>query len=156
MNPDASADLLAQLRDIQSAPPAPFWPPAPGWWVLAVLVLLLLGWLLRGLWRIWRVNRRRRDLLVHLRSLRNEHDPVREPQSYLSSVNRLLKVAAMRAFPAEAPGALQGREWVDFLTAKHDHGGALEALATGQYQPEPEFDPRSLEAAVGQWLRRHG
>lgn len=156
MNPDANAELLAQLRDIHGAPPAPFWPPAPGWWILAALVLLLAAWVGWKLWRAWRVKQRRRSLLTHLHALRSTCDPASAPQSYLSSVNRLLKVAAMRAFPAEAPGSLQGEDWVAFLSAKQDHGGALEALATGPYQPQPEFDPAALESAAGDWLLRHG
>lgn len=156
MNPDASAELLSQLRDIQAAPPAPFWPPAPGWWVLAILVLLLLAWLARRAWRGWRVKQRRGALLAHLRNIRASYDPVDAPQRYLSSVNRLLKVAAMRAFPDETPGALQGEDWVAFLAAKQAQPNAFEALVCGPYQPQPEFDAGALEAAASEWLSRHG
>lgn len=158
---DASAELLSQLRDIQSAPPAPFWPPAPGWWVLAAIVLFVAGWLLLRAWRAWRVQQRRKALMMHLHALRQTHDPENAPQRYLSSVNRLLKVAAMRAFPAETPGALQGKDWVDFLVSKSSQAtpegnGALEPLATGPYQPQPLFDANSLESAAIHWLRRYG
>jgi len=39
--------LLDQLQPIIQPEPVPFWPPAPGWWVLLALVPLL-GY---GLWR---------------------------------------------------------------------------------------------------------
>ena len=39
MNPQ---DPLAQLRDIHLPEPVSWWPPAPGWWLLAVLVLIAL------------------------------------------------------------------------------------------------------------------
>ena len=39
MNPDA--DPLAELRDVILPPDPSFWPPAIGWWLLAVLAVVL-------------------------------------------------------------------------------------------------------------------
>ncbi len=173
MNPDGTIDLLAQLRDIHAAPPVPFWPPAPGWWVLGVLLLVLLAWITRLLWRRWRAGRRRKVLLEQLAALRQVHDPVAEPQAWLASVNRLLKIAAMRAHPGASPGTLQGAAWAAFLvgtqpgTTPTGEGsepgddtpapaGPFAPLAAGPYQPSPSFDAVALEVAVNDWLRRHG
>ncbi|MDD9890866.1 MAG: DUF4381 domain-containing protein, partial [Gammaproteobacteria bacterium] len=35
-----SEELLAQLADIHLPGEISYWPPAPGWWVLAALLLL--------------------------------------------------------------------------------------------------------------------
>ena len=37
MNPDAIVSLLEPLR---SPDAVPFWPPAPGWWVLGLIWLV--------------------------------------------------------------------------------------------------------------------
>lgn len=155
MTPGAGVDLLSQLRDIREAPPAPFWPPAPGWWVLAALLLVLLAWGLRLALRRWRAAARRKHLLHQLDSLRQAHDPVAEPQAWLSSVNRLLKVAAMHAFPDRSPGSLQGMDWAQFLAREGD-AERFAPLAVGPYQPSPDFDAASLEAAAREWIQRHG
>lgn len=155
MNPDDSAQLLAQLRDIHGAPEAPFWPPAPGWWVLAFLLLLAALWGARRFWLAWRVRRRRRTLLTHLEGLRERHDPEREPQAWLAAVNRLLKATALRAPSGGAAAALAGTDWSAYLSGTDDPG-AFEILAAGPYQPHPEFDADALERAAVAWIRRHG
>ncbi len=147
--------MLSQLRDIRSAPEAPFWPPAPGWWILALGLLAVLIGAVRGLRRRALASRRRQDLLARLGRLREEHDPEQEPQAWLAGVNRLLKVTAMRAFPAQAPGVLTGREWAAFLGEESDYE-AFAALAAGPYEPHPRFDAAALERAAEGWLRRHG
>jgi hypothetical protein len=160
-----SAQLLSQLRDIQGAPEAPFWPPAPGWWILALGLLVLLAWALRGLYRRAVARRRRLELVKRLERLRHQHDPEQEPQAWLAGVNRLLKVTAMRAFPEQAPGVLTGAAWVAFLGGATGAGAetgtgtgpdAFSALAAGPYEPHPDFDARVLERAAEDWLRRHG
>jgi hypothetical protein len=41
---DQSANLLTQLRDIQVPEPISWWPPAPGWWLLALVSIIALGY----------------------------------------------------------------------------------------------------------------
>ena len=103
-------------------------------------------------------------------------DPVEDPQAWLAAVNRLLKVAAMRAYPEASPGTLQGDAWTAFLAGAaandtpRDPGddstppadgsaygsGPFAALAAGPYQPRPNFDAAALEGAASEWLSRHG
>lgn len=51
MNPQ---DPLSQLRDIHLPATGGFWPPAPGWWLLALILLLSLAGL------CWLLHRRHR------------------------------------------------------------------------------------------------
>ena len=48
-----TADLLAGLRDYHLPEPISWWPPAPGWWLLASLAVAALAVLL-----LWRRERR--------------------------------------------------------------------------------------------------
>lgn len=158
MNPQAP-DLLAQLRDIHAAPPSPWWPPAPGWWVLAALLLLALAW---GVWRYLRARRRRlrrQRLLDHLDLLASTLDPRHEPRAFIAAVNGLLKLVALRAFPDRDCAPMQGSAWVAFLGEGLPDAGttpAFEALAEGPYRPDPRFDPETLTSAARQWIRLHG
>lgn len=155
MNPD----LLSQLRDIHAAAPAPWWPPAPGWWVLALLVLVLLGWLGRRLLARLRVHQRRKQMLGWVEHLNANIDPQRDPQAYLSTLNRIFKLVAMRAFPAQQCAALNGQDWADFLIDKMKKSPSAESLgvlATGPYDPAPKFDPELMSELTRDWIRQHG
>jgi hypothetical protein len=155
MNPD----LLSQLRDIHTVAPAPWWPPAPGWWVLAVLVLLLLVWLGRRMLARLRMHKRRKQMLGWVDHLNANIDPRRNPQAYLSTLNRIFKLVALRAFPDQPCAALNGQEWVDFLIEKM-HGSpaaeSLKVLASGPYDPSPKFDHELLSGLTRRWIRQYG
>ncbi len=155
MNPD----LLSQLRDIHTTPEVPWWPPAPGWWVLAVLVLLGLTWLgRRGLARL-RDHQRRKQMLAWVEHLNTAIDAEKEPQAYLATLNRIFKLVALRAFPNERCAVLAGQEWVDFLQGQIGDcatSDSLSVLASGPYDPAPHFDADKLSELTRRWIRRHG
>lgn len=155
MNPD----LLSQLRDIHGAPPVPWWPPAPGWWVLAFLALALLVWVGRRLLARLRIRRRRKQMLGWVDHLNATTDPQREPQAYLSTLNRIFKLVALRAFPEQHCAAMAGSEWVGFLRdnmSQSQSEDALGVLGSGPYDPAPRFDPEVMCDLTRTWIRRHG
>jgi len=155
MNPD----LLSQLRDIHTTPPLPWWPPAPGWWVLVSILLLVLVWLGRRGMARYRVGQRRKQMLAWVEQLNNSVDAEREPQVWLATLNRIFKVVALRAFPDRHCAVLAGQEWVDFLVSQFgnpDAAGPLAALASGPYDPAPRFDADELSELTRLWIRRHG
>jgi hypothetical protein len=155
MNPD----LASQLRDIHSAPPVSWWPPAPGWWLLAFLVLLLLFFAGRRLLRGYRVRQRRKQMLGWVDHLDASIDPEREPQAYLSTLNRIFKLVALRAFPDRHCAAMAGGDWTEFVVEKmrdSESADALDILATGPYDPRPQFDPAVMSELTRDWIRRYG
>ena len=155
MNPD----LLSQLRDIHASQPVPWWPPAPGWWVLAGILLLVLVWLGRRGMARYRDRKRRRQMLAWVDHLNSAVDAEREPQVWLATLNRIFKLVALRAFPDRHCAVLAGQEWVDFLVSQIDKpeaAGPLAALASGPYDPAPHFDADQLSDLTRLWIRRHG
>ena len=156
---EADADLLSQLRDIHGAADPGWWPPAPGWWVVGFLVLVLAAYLFYLGYRRWLVLRRRRRLLDALSAIGRDFDAERQPHEYLARVNRLFRVVALRAFPGTTCARLQGADWVSFISGllpQHDSGASLAALAAGPYQPTPAFDARGLQAMARLWVEKYG
>ncbi|MGK2926033.1 MAG: DUF4381 domain-containing protein [Lysobacterales bacterium] len=158
MNPE-DAQLLARLRDIHGAADPGWWPPAPGWWVLALLLLLALALALRALARSLAVARRRRRWLQALDALERESNPAERPHDYLANLNRLFRAVAVKAFPGTGCARLQGFEWVAFIRSllpENPAADSLEALASGPYEPAPQFDAAALREQARAWVRRYG
>ena len=61
-------DPLAQLRDIHSPEAIPVWPPALGWWLLALMALICAILITRFLLR------RQRDRIYRLEALQKLDD----------------------------------------------------------------------------------
>ena len=154
-----NAQLLAQLRDIHAAADPGWWPPAPGWWVLAALAALGLFFTLRSLVRKWQARRRRRAWLLALAEVDRQWNPGTQPHDYLADMNRLFRAVALKAFPDARCGRLQGEEWVAFIRALLPEGGTTEclaALARGPYEPLPEFDAPALREQARTWVKLYG
>jgi hypothetical protein len=155
MNPD----LLEQLKDIHGAPPLPWWPPAPGWWILAAMLLLVLIWVGSRALKRYRIHQRRKQMLAWIDHLNATIDPQKEPQSYLSTINRIFKVVALRAYPEEQVAVMAGSQWAEFLQQqmkKNQQSELLAVLSSGPYNPAPEFDPATISDLARLWIKQHG
>jgi hypothetical protein len=156
---EANAQLLEQLRDIHMSASPGFWPPAPGWWVLAAIVAALLGLAGMALSRRLAVRRRRRALLDALDRLNRNIDPQTQAHEYIAGINRLFRTVAIRAFPDSACTSMQGEAWVEFIRSLQPDrldGSSLAVLASGPYQPGPVFDVEALNQQVSAWVRHYG
>ncbi|GAB3104971.1 DUF4381 domain-containing protein [Lysobacter terrae] len=103
------ADATLVLRDIhQSAAPA-WWPPAPGWWMLAAFALIAVV-----LWQLWRARKaRQRRVVARLFDDALAGDGNLPMQ--VAAMSGLLRRAARRRDPRA--DTLQGDAWLAFLDA---------------------------------------
>ena len=158
MNPQG-VDLLSQMRDIRAAPEVSWWPPAPGWWVLAFLILLLALYLAYRGWKAWRRRWVRRRTLRWVDDVERGIDPRSAPQEFVAAINRIFKVIALSAFPDRNCARLQGEAWARFVAgemADDPDVAQLDVLASGPYQPAPRFDADALSRLARRWIMRHG
>jgi hypothetical protein len=110
------ADLLAQLRDIHLPIDPDWWPPAPGWWILALIVLAALaygGYRLVVRWRRFRPARQAQALYLKLHASYVEG---RIPSdTYLHLSNELLKRFVIFGVGDTTVKPESGERWLEYL-----------------------------------------
>jgi hypothetical protein len=157
MNPAATASL--ELRDIHAAPAPSVWPPAPGWWLLAVLlvtVLVVLG--------VWLTRRYRRYRLQ--RQIMDEIDNIGDCYSienigvFVTGISTLLRRVALQRYPRERVASLTGAAWLRFLDATGGKGefenGVGQILELGAYAPQTgELPASELLALARRWAKQN-
>lgn len=151
------AELIDQLQDIRAAAEPSIWPPAPGWWVVGLIVLVALFFVSGRMLRQLKIRRRRQRVLAELDGLAATFDPVKMPADYLAALNRLFRGVALKAFPGSDCSRLEGKDWVQFIRDRlKGDTQELDALESGPYQPAPKFDVDKLQAHARQWVLNYG
>lgn len=160
-----SADPLAGLRDYHLPEPLHWWPPAPGWWLVALVALL-------GLALAWRLRRRRRGpttaaslALTELARLRLRRQADGDDRAFLRDLSALLRRYVLARYPADAAAGLAGAAWIDYLRRKSADapapvrealaGALAAALTESAYRPAADIDAPALADAAAA-LFRHG
>lgn len=128
--PPAAPEIATQLRDIRGLDPVSWWPPAPGWWLLAgsLLLLILLAWRWRASLRlrippipVLRIGSWRWDAGRQLRALR-QRAATQDPKLTASDLSELLRRVAMARLGREACAGLAGEDWLAWLADQDPRG----------------------------------
>lgn len=165
------ADALSQLRDIHMpADTSGFWPLAPGWWALIVLLLALLGWLL---WRYIKKAQLQRHINAALQELEHCRETLLQQEviaakgspttdintarlDYVNGVNAVLRRVALLHFPASTVASLSGNAWADFIASqdKRNHltKEQSKALAHGRFARHIDIDCEALYHTARHWI----
>lgn len=158
MNPATDTNALVDLRGYHLPDPVSWWPPAPGWWVVAIVALaamLGVGWILRRRWQ------RRAGLRAALLELDNLGTQLSEIESgeFARRLSRLLRRYALSRYPRSEIAGLAGEDWIAFL----DRHGGSNAFSTGvgkvlldaPYRPHAELPRQDLLELVRKWIRHN-
>jgi len=157
MNPTAAATL--DLRDIHAAPPPAFWPPAPGWWVLAAVLVAALVVLAVWGYRRYRVYRQKLQIMAELERLSSEYKKENNAR-FVTEISTLLRRVALRRYARTRVAPLTGPAWLRFLDETGGAGefekGVGRILGVGPYQPcTGEVPAEALLALARQWVSKN-
>lgn len=104
--------LISKLNPIHEPDPISWWPPAPGWWLLTIL-LPLLTWLVYRLYK--RITRNTaikaaKKLLVQIKQ-----DNQRDNRQKLQDLSQLLRRTALSTANRNECAGLTGAAWLTYL-----------------------------------------
>jgi len=153
MNPQ---DPLAQLQPLREPDAIGWWPPAPGWWLLAVAILLLLTLLTVWLLKRYRRNRYRKLALQQLKAARQHWLEQGDIPQFVQQINQLLKATAVHVYSNTAVAPLHGQAWLAFLTQSAPSIEKLpDNFSDAIYRPEPNCDPDAVFDFACSWIAKH-
>ena len=145
------------LRDIHLPDAVDFWPPAPGWWALA----LLLSALAFGLRHLYKRMRRRSAVKIAgdlLQNMRRQHDG--DAKQTVTALSALLRRVALSTAPRRDVASLCGHAWLQYLDRSLPDApfsqGPGRCLADAHYRPQPPNDAEldALFELCERWLKQ--
>ncbi|MGO0306539.1 DUF4381 domain-containing protein [Endozoicomonas acroporae] len=157
---------LDQLRPNYLPDPVGLWPPAIGWWLLALIGIALMVLVTVYGWRCWQKNRYRSEALLQARKIHADYQVHQSLHRLANESNELLKRVALHAFPANKVAGLSGTSWCQFLADTGDMPDFLNhsAFNNHRYNPQipltpnhgtPDEMPANVYKLTRQWIKRH-
>lgn len=154
-----SEELLAQLADIHLPAEISFWPPAFGWWILALLLLIAGSFATRKLYEKAEQRKACQNALAELENCLERLDEdagQKKLLRYVNDVNSVLRRVALVKFPESNPGSLVGETWIAFIR-RTGNSSQLDdqlsaALSHGRFRKRIEVDSQALNQMARSWI----
>ena len=125
------------MHDIVVSDPISWWPLAPGWYVLILVLAMAVIWFGVTTFKQWKKNSYRREALRELRDI----SPTELPA--------LIKRVALSAWSREEVATLSGDAWLQFLDRSGNTTeftqGAGKLLLDISYNPHSQINNNSPE-----------
>lgn len=99
---------LENLNDITGPAIPSAWPPAPLYWLLLAVLLLVVTGAFFTFKKFKKESQKQKQLLTELQKLQ-------QSKADFISLNQLLKAVSLRYFPRTQVASLHGETWFDFL-----------------------------------------
>ena len=146
---------LQDLKDIRTPAAIENWPPAYGWWLLAVLVVIGIVFITIWLSKVRKVSLAKRQALQALQQIDGTS------VGGVSQLNQLLKRVAITYFPNQNVQEIYGAKWTGFLVMtlpnkkSKDLSGVFESMQQALYQPHTSLNAEfpSYCKSVETWIK---
>ena len=139
-----------------------WWPTAPGWKALAIIIIILLLFKCVRWMKHWWRNRYRREALRQLMQV--QHHAGKQLQEVVAVLPYYLKVTALQAYPRQDVASLSGDNWLVFLDQQYSGAAFSEGvgrkLLAVAYLPQEQWqlsekDSEVLISMSRSWISKH-
>ena len=149
-------DLINKMRDIHQPGGLPFWPPAPGWWILAFITLCAIAWLLI---RRHKSLALRREAEKERLRLKSKYQGDKDGRALAMGLSTLLRRLALSCDARRNVAGLTGDDWLRYLdfkgkTSNFSNGPGRE-LTAAPYGDASGLDAQALLKLVERWIHQN-
>jgi len=141
------------LRDLHLPDATGWWPLAPGWWGVIVVLAIVVGYVLWRVYLRWQMNAPRRYALRRLARYEAEYLEHRNPITLGKQLSELLRRGILAYAPREEVAGLTGDRWLAWLDQGmplpyfHTEGG--KSLLDLPYRdPDSDFSDVDISAML--------
>jgi hypothetical protein len=149
-------DALSELHDIHLPAPISFWPPAPGYYIIAlVLILFTVVFFIRFYTR--KSREIKRAALEQLSEMEQTYQNGGEAHQVAAQISVLLKQVALLYYPRETVASLQGDAWLNFLiqsSKKLDFKSVQHELIELPFHPGENQSVTTLLSLTKRWIKQ--
>jgi len=141
------------LRDLHLPEPIGWWPLAPGWWFIILLLVGVCGYVLFRAWLRWRHNAPRRFALRELTHYESAYLEHQNPVTLGKHLSELLRRAMLAYAERDEVAGLTGESWLRWLDQGmplpyfHTEGGKS-LLQLPYRDPKGDFSDVDIDALV--------
>ncbi len=149
------------LRDIHLPDAVSGWPPAIGWWLLPLIILLLALLIYKAPEYIKKYKQRHKKIAykkIALQELKTISENDLQAGDTLRHISGLLRRIALSYLPRENVAALTGNQWIEQLNKLSSQAvfsdEISELLINATYQAKISFDRQALISCCEQWINQ--
>lgn len=155
----AETDALTQLKDIHLPEAIGWWPLAPGWYVVMLLMLLLIAGVGYLIHKKHLNSLAKNQALKILDSYSEQYEKDRNVQLTSARISELLRRVALVYYPRREVASLHGDEWIVFLNKtgkKVDFTPVKAMLLDSPFKTAETINLKPLITRARLWIKQRG
>lgn len=155
----ADEQALAQLKDIHLPGAIGWWPLAPGWYLLATLLTLLLCLIIYLAYKRYKNSLAKKQALQLLARYHEQYNKEGNSQLTSARISELLKRVALVYYPRQQVASMHGEQWLEFLNQSSKNIDFNQVRAMLLESPFKSGERRDLTPLIGcaqLWIKQRG